>query len=765
VRFIFAFFLLWVLSAFLGPRGYAQDEMPENGLREIFSNYVSILSLTSPGGDWVAVFRRGSPTGAALNKDYITHWGVAYSPEHLHRKPPSYYPLVETYDLKSGRNHKLRLPFGSTMEDIAFHPDGQLAALSVIEPAGQKLYVLERETGVLTDAQIEGYSSVFQTAAWLPNSTTLIGLKRAGSGLSGEVVRSVSEFQSSSWPVVKQITGPRQDTVRPLTSDLFLYNYETGNQSAIGKPAVYTGFEINADGRRFSASIIPESSETVTAHWDIEKETIGFRLADRNAWAPIDLPRLDNNSPAGWHPNAPSQLVFETTDGPSTAPNCLRVLDIQDVTDQNSLGCFGFKIGSIYPIDGSSLYLVGERARPGRDRAYAIYDEASAEIMTIPAHTLPENVLRLEFPVTHRASTGRHSAYKNDERIFFKASARRGNVRSNAIISFDLADHTFELTWQNRPGKIEQFVDFCFGRLSCLIVSSQDEATPPNLYRVENNDTVLLTDFSPPTKAGVSFETIGINYTRSDGLGLSAEVFVPGAVTDASDVPVFIWSYPREYKSRRTARETFINPPRYRSRLASPRLAPLLSGCIVVNNAAMPILSEDGAPPNDDFLQQINLNASALIEALQQRSIGDIDRLIVSGHSYGAFMALNLLAHTEYFTAAVGMSGAYNRTLTPFGYQNEKRTLWDAKDNYLALSPFMRADRIKKPVLLIHGAKDNNPGTMPVQSRKLFEALERFGQPAKLVILENEGHRVTSVEGKMQVAEELMALCEEMKSR
>ncbi len=165
----------------------------------------------------------------------------------------------------------------------------------------------------------------------------------------------------------------------------------------------------------------------------------------------------------------------------------------------------------------------------------------------------------------------------------------------------------------------------------------------------------------------------------------------------------------------------------------------LLDGIAVFEATAMPIISEQGEP-NDNFIEQLVMNAQATVKALEKTGVIDIQRLAIMGHSYGAFSVANLLAHTDLFKAGIAKSGAYNRTLTPFGFQGERRTLWQAKDNYLAMSPFLYVDQIDEPLLLIHGENDLNSGTFPMQSRRMYQAMVANKKTAKLIILPYEGH-------------------------
>jgi dipeptidyl aminopeptidase/acylaminoacyl peptidase len=103
-------------------------------------------------------------------------------------------------------------------------------------------------------------------------------------------------------------------------------------------------------------------------------------------------------------------------------------------------------------------------------------------------------------------------------------------------------------------------------------------------------------------------------------------------------------------------------------------------------------------------------------------------------------MTANLLTHSRLFAAGIAESGAYNRTLTPFGFQNERRSYWEAPEIYNRMSPFMNADKVKDPMLLIHGMADNNSGTFPIQSESYYAALKGFGATVRLVLLPDESH-------------------------
>src|SRR5690625_3480821 len=203
---------------------------------------------------------------------------------------------------------------------------------------------------------------------------------------------------------------------------------------------------------------------------------------------------------------------------------------------------------------------------------------------------------------------------------------------------------------------------------------------------------------------------------------------------------MILWAYPREYKNRSTASQSTSNPNRFVSPNYGSPIFWVTQGSVVLDQAAFPIVGEEDEEPNDTFVNQLVANGKAAIDAVDKLGYIDRNRVAVGGHSYGAFMTANLLAHTNLFAAGIARSGAYNRTLTPFGFQAEERTYWDAPEVYFRMSPFSYANTIKAPLLLIHGDADNNAGTFPMQSERLYSALKGFGATARLVALPHESH-------------------------
>jgi len=287
-----------------------------------------------------------------------------------------------------------------------------------------------------------------------------------------------------------------------------------------------------------------------------------------------------------------------------------------------------------------------------------------------------------------------------------------------------------------------------------LIFSREAPEMTPNYYlaHLPNHDATPLTHFPDPYPSFRGVSKQQLSYPRKDGLTLTATLYLPRDYKkEDGPLPLLMWAYPREFKTATAAGRIKGSPYQFVQLSWRTPVYWAARGYAVLDQTDMPVVGEADAQPNDTFVDQIQQNAQAAIDYVADLGVADPQRVAVGGHSYGAFMTANLLAHTNLFAAGIARSGAYNRTLTPFGFQAEERTYWQAPQVYFQMSPFSFADQIKTPLLLIHGDADNNEGTFPMQSERFYNALKGFGATARLVILPHESHAYLARESIMHM--------------
>jgi dipeptidyl aminopeptidase/acylaminoacyl peptidase len=305
-------------------------------------------------------------------------------------------------------------------------------------------------------------------------------------------------------------------------------------------------------------------------------------------------------------------------------------------------------------------------------------------------------------------------------------------------------------------GQVEDLVSFVDSKAGTIITSIESSTEYPNYYirsikrKVAN---IPLTAFENPFKSMEGIYKEVINYNRADGVALTGTLYLPAGYNreKKEKLPLIMWAYPTEYKDKNSAGQSTANPNAFTYLSYGNPIYWVTRGYAVLDDASFPIVGEGEEQPNDTFIEQLVANAKAAIDAVDALGYIDRKRVAVGGHSYGAFMTANLLTHSDLFAAGIARSGAYNRSLTPFGFQSEERSYWEAPEVYDSMSPFMHADKMKTPLLLIHGEADNNSGTHTMQSERYFQALKSFGAPVRLVILPMESHGYAARENVLQL--------------
>ncbi len=324
------------------------------------------------------------------------------------------------------------------------------------------------------------------------------------------------------------------------------------------------------------------------------------------------------------------------------------------------------------------------------------------------------------------------------------------------VDEYDLKSNETKRLFQVEESEyLESFVNMIDSKKGLILTRLESSSEFPNYYfrNYKTGTLEKISSFENPFKAIQNVDKEVITYKRDDGLELSATLYLPvGYDKEKKEkMPMLMWAYPREYKDKNSASQVTSSSKEFTYPYYGSPIYWVNRGYVVLDDAAFPIIGEGQEQPNDSFKEQLVANAKAAIDAVDELGYIDRNKVAVGGHSYGAFMTANLLSHSNLFAAGIARSGAYNRTLTPFGFQSEERNYWEAPEVYNTMSPFMNAEKMKTPLLLIHGQADNNSGTYPMQSERYFNALKGLGAPARLVMLPKESHGYAARESIMHM--------------
>lgn len=361
-------------------------------------------------------------------------------------------------------------------------------------------------------------------------------------------------------------------------------------------------------------------------------------------------------------------------------------------------------------------------------------------------------------PQTDKNEFGRYTLRIDGTKIYLFGDGFTPEGQFPFIDELDLETLDKKRIYQSTyTDKIEDLITFLDSKKGLIVTRIESQTDYPNYYirNINNNNSEPkpLTHFENPFKSINDAYKEVITYKRSDGVELNGTLYLPVGYDRAKKekLPLIIWAYPAEYKDKSSAGQNTSNPNSFNYLSYGNPIYWITRGYAVLNNASFPIVGEGDEQPNDTFVEQLIDNAKSAIDALNSMGYIDTNRVAIGGHSYGAFMTANLLSHSNLFAAGIARSGAYNRSLTPFGFQSEERSYWQATDVYNKMSPFMHADKMKTPMLLVHGEADNNSGTHTQQSERYFQALKSFGAPVRLVILPMESHGYAAKESVLHL--------------
>jgi len=397
-----------------------------------------------------------------------------------------------------------------------------------------------------------------------------------------------------------------------------------------------------------------------------------------------------------------------------------------------------------------SAYFISKTERGTRVHIHLVTEDGPREIWTGAAEDQygnPGHALGVD--------GARGSALEIDGKLFLAGDGLGPDGPEPFLDAFDLATSKTEQLFASPKGAYEPVLGILDLDPPALVTSRESETEPPQIYVIQGSERRLLHAQPNPFPELDGVERRLVDYQRKDGTALQATLYLPASRAEGVPLPTLVWIYPYEYSDRAFAEQREVRRFRFHKvKGPSPLIAPL-AGYALLLSPTMPIIGEPGRF-NDEYVPQLVVNAEAAVSFLVESGISDPERIAVGGRSYGAFSAANLLVYTRLFRSGIAMSGAYNRTLTPFGFQHESRSFWKETALYAEISPFFHADQIEAPLLLVHGGEDPNAGTPPEQARRFFHALVGNGVPVRYVELPHEGHHYLARESVFHVASELL---------
>ncbi|WP_332641444.1 alpha/beta hydrolase family protein [Brevundimonas sp.] len=768
-----------LLAAVAGP-ALAQDgltyQQPPAPIAQILDTRPTPTPSLSPDDRTLALYDRANlPPIAELAEPMLRLAGYRINPRNNGpaNSRVTWLTGLTLQPIAGGAARTVELPAGARFLSPSWSPDSRSLALLMDASTGLELWTVDVASGQarkLTDARVNAAGG--GAFDWLPDSSgLLVRMTPEGRGPAPDVTRppagpTVAESMGRAAPA-----RTYQDLLSNAGDEALFDHYFTsqltlvplnGAARTLGAPAVYLGASVSPDGLHVLQTTVKRPYSYVVPAGLFPAEVAVTDMNGRLVHRVADLPLRDNiptpfdavapgPRSVQWRSDAPATLVWtEAQDGgdPRTAA---------EVRDRVFTLAAPFSGAPVPLIDLKERYagvtwgdadtaLVTSRWFNNRHETRYVVDPTSpGSGRVLLERNYQDRYNNPGSPVTEPNAEGfpviRFTA---DGRVLMTGPGATREGEYPFLAAMDLADGRSERLWISASGDYESVVGFLDEEGRRVVTRRETRNDPPNLFvrDLTAGDPTALTSFPDPAPqlAGVSKQTI--SYTRADGVALSGTLYLPAGYDKDRDgpLPLVMWAYPAEFTDAAVAGQVVDTANRFTRPGGISHLFLLTQGYAVLDDPSMPIVGVNGAEPNDTYIEQLKASAEAAVEAVVGMGVADRDRIAVGGHSYGAFMTANLLAHTDLFRTGIARSGAYNRTLTPFGFQAEQRTYWEATETYTEMSPFTYANRVNEPILLIHGEADDNSGTFPIQSERFYAALKGQGATVRYVVLPLEAH-------------------------
>ena len=769
--------LLLVLALLIGQPLWAQStyQTPPASISELLNAPSTPTVTFSKDGSLMLILSRSeSPSIEDLAQPELRIAGIRINPR---TSGPSRAGGSTNLILKktaTGEEIQVKgLPAKPKMNGVTFSPNEAYLSFTQTEDEGISLWIVDLKTyeaKKLTAPilnQVQGNS-----VAWLSDTSLLIKainpsrgeLPKAPLAPTGPIIQETSGNAAPSRTYQDLLANPHDEALFAYFMDAQLMRVTLdGSTTPVGKPGLVKSMLLSPDKTHLLVETIQKPfSYLVPADrfpYTVELWNSTGSLVKTIAQIPLDEVR-----PSGFDATVSG---IRNVNWRADVAATLYWVEAQDKGDPKVKVTERDHVYTLAaPFSGEKQKLIGTTLRYGgiswSDDSFALLSERWSASRTERVSVIqPGTPSQAPRTIIERSSDdlyndpgsplftvnafGRSVLLRNGDLVYMTSEGGSPEGNMPFLSTFNTSTKAQKILWRSQAPYYERVAKVLNADASSFITIKEGIETQPNYWlhsSKKKSAPKQLTAFADPYPSLKGIQKQLVTYPRKDGLNLSAVLYTPAGHDPAKDapLPVLMWAYPREYKSAADAAQ--VRGSKYtftRLNWGSP-IYWVTRGYAIMDQTEMPIVGEGEKEPNDFFIEQLVANAEAAIDKVVAMGIGDRNRIAVGGHSYGAFMTANLLSHTQLFAAGIARSGAYNRTLTPFGFQYEQRSYWESPEVYFNMSPFSFADQVKTPILLIHGEADNNSGTFPIQSERYYNALKGHGATTRLVLLPHESH-------------------------
>ena len=655
---------------------------------------------------------------------------------------------------------------GGGREGAAWSPDGKQFVFENTIANGIELWLCEAASGKTRKLEgIKVNAVLGDPVDWMTDGKTLlvksIPAGRTAAPAEPTVPRgpAVQESAGKAGPVPTyedMLQNPHDEDLFEYyaTSQLLRVDVATGKSTALGKPGILEGVTPSPDGKDILVTRIHRPFSYLHPAREFPTEVEVWDQTGAVAYKVASLP-LPERVPLGgvrtgprqyrWMPTEGATLMWiEAMDGGNPkekVPNRDRILTMAAPFKGEPVELFKTEQRFAGIQFAKNWALIEDTNRDTRVvRTFQLdLTKPSAPAKMIWSRNQQDRYNDQGRPVDQATGTGQRLIAQNGSSILLTGLGASPKGDRPFLRRFNLETKQTDELFRSSETSYESIVAVLDDQGGKFITRRESSTEPPNYYLHNGKGETALTSFKDPAPQLRRIKKQLVTYKRADGVPLSFTLLLPPDYKEGTRLPTVVWAYPREYNDADTAGQISGSLQRFTTITGPSHLFFLLHGYAILDDAAMPVV---GTPEtvNNTYLEQVVADAKAAIDKAVEMGVTDRDRVGVGGHSYGGFMTANLLAHSRLFRAGIARSGAYNRSLTPFGFQSERRSFWEAQDVYLKMSPFLHADKIKDPILFIHGQADDNTGTFPIQSERMYAAVRGNGAVARLVMLPDEAH-------------------------